>query len=736
MNIEDLISQYLDGSLSSEAEADLHHRLAVSPEARQLFRSHIMLRGIARDQRVLHVPTTETRARLFDRLVKEEGMQLPPVASAPVSASVAPQAVPESPRPAPIPSAAARRTGKSDHRRRRVLPWLIPSLVASMMFVVILNTSWIDNLSAPPEPAITSYRNPETSQGTAVKPGAPDMERPSPDAPAASGTSTNAPESSASTANAVPRDIPSVSAPSASAPPVSAQSSSMKTAKSSPPRDAGNSMAAANAADSRNGQMPNGSIGTSAPERSMAANARASEMKALQSRATLSNNANSEEFKPRTFSRDIAEDASGRMNNLLPAANSLGNTVSDAHAYGADDEAKQENQRLGEQSAMAMSAEGGGDGLDYAVNMALDSAGLGNRELYGNTLDATPLLARHRVDSDDLSNKDNGVRAESAIRLMNMQTNSHSGPQQSQSGFNEVNASVPPPASAADGAAANLAMEPSSYSSMNKLMLDTVAAQSLSMQLRSSAATSLASPVVQADMGRETVTIASLADSVPATAEWKREGTGMSIPSLHAAQSPAPLTAVVGLQQNSLASLERSSTQMQVLIRAGVEFGKGDHLIFGVISGGHYRENTTEKLIGVMYDGQLFPSEAVTSTGEPARTISSEAEQNEVWGGGGYRFSRQIAEGWRVGVGVWTGAGNRYIRVATEVPVTYQPVRWIRIEFLPMVQYTAAHGETTRTTVTSFDPALRYSEKVERTWVLEFDKELNLGIGIGASVLW
>lgn len=74
MNIEELISQYLDGTLSSEAEAELHHRLSVSPEARKIFRAQIALQGVARDARVLHTPSPQMRNALFSRLQREEGM--------------------------------------------------------------------------------------------------------------------------------------------------------------------------------------------------------------------------------------------------------------------------------------------------------------------------------------------------------------------------------------------------------------------------------------------------------------------------------------------------------------------------------------------------------------------------------------------------------------------------------------------------------------------------------------
>ncbi|MEP7219569.1 MAG: hypothetical protein ABI876_11670, partial [Bacteroidota bacterium] len=127
MNIEDLISQYIDGNLSSEAEAELHHRLAVSPEARKLFRSQIALRSVARDQRVLQTPAPELRSALFGRLQREEGMKplegIP--ASPPVVAAVARS----------IPSPAVR----DGRRRRRAAIWLIPFITALLAVVIVWN---------------------------------------------------------------------------------------------------------------------------------------------------------------------------------------------------------------------------------------------------------------------------------------------------------------------------------------------------------------------------------------------------------------------------------------------------------------------------------------------------------------------------------------------------------------------------------------------------------------------
>ena len=143
MDIELLISQYMDGELSSEEEAELHHALALSPEARVLFREHLTLQGVARDERVLHRPSDDMRDNLFARLQSEEGMK-PVAAVASLSAAVASHGKPEraavpqraGDRP---PVAAAEHTATEERRRRRrLIPILIPFVIC-----MIAGTFWL-----------------------------------------------------------------------------------------------------------------------------------------------------------------------------------------------------------------------------------------------------------------------------------------------------------------------------------------------------------------------------------------------------------------------------------------------------------------------------------------------------------------------------------------------------------------------------------------------------------------
>ncbi len=84
-NIE--ILEFLDGSLSPEAEAELLHRLSVSPERREVLRSHIDQRVLfQRDREAINVPYAAEQ-KLWSRLA--EVMPVAPVASTMAPATTA-----------------------------------------------------------------------------------------------------------------------------------------------------------------------------------------------------------------------------------------------------------------------------------------------------------------------------------------------------------------------------------------------------------------------------------------------------------------------------------------------------------------------------------------------------------------------------------------------------------------------------------------------------------------------
>ena len=161
MNIEQTISLYLDGELTSEQEAEFHHLLSVSPEARSLFREHMALQSIARDEQTLLAPEEGLRNALFGKLAAE-GMA---VAAMPAGVSatslseatltmpaeetissrepdfVVPAADPLTPgrrgskRSAASESRPARARGEGEEeekKRRRLVPFLVPFLLMAV----------------------------------------------------------------------------------------------------------------------------------------------------------------------------------------------------------------------------------------------------------------------------------------------------------------------------------------------------------------------------------------------------------------------------------------------------------------------------------------------------------------------------------------------------------------------------------------------------------------------------
>ena len=151
MNIEQTISFYLDGTLNSEQEAEFHHLLSVSPEARTLFREHMALQSVARDERMLMAPEAGLRSSLFATLAAE-GMDVDAMPVSGTSYGTAmPQTAPVMPTildeplyaEEPLRTVAEMRppvanTKGEEKRRRRLLPFLIPALLLTITASALL----------------------------------------------------------------------------------------------------------------------------------------------------------------------------------------------------------------------------------------------------------------------------------------------------------------------------------------------------------------------------------------------------------------------------------------------------------------------------------------------------------------------------------------------------------------------------------------------------------------------
>lgn len=127
MDLDDLISRYIDGELDSQAEAELHHRLSISPEARSALRSHTALREASRDTRILDTPAPALHAALFNRLQQEEGMAREAAAAVVPATALAPV------RSEPIPS-EMHAPGRRVRRRRTALWFALPMILLATFF--------------------------------------------------------------------------------------------------------------------------------------------------------------------------------------------------------------------------------------------------------------------------------------------------------------------------------------------------------------------------------------------------------------------------------------------------------------------------------------------------------------------------------------------------------------------------------------------------------------------------
>lgn len=627
MNIEDLISQYIDGTLSSDAEAELHHRLAVSPESRRLFRAHIMLRGVARDQRVLHTPAPDVRAKLFDRLAREEGMAAMPVP---------PVAPPAAKAGTPVPSPAMARQERPERRRRRALPWLIPTMIAGALLVFLWSTDRFGVPSSGPQLA---------------------------DGGESAGTSVGTVREEKTASSPAPGRVPAASAPSGVAP------------VAPPPVERGGSDLLADAAPER--RSPSA---VPVPATASASMGRA---------------------KP---SRDGAADG------LMPASMPVQQQSATSDGSGA----MMAPPPPPPPPALASSMEGKANGDDPVGDMASSSENPVSSDLDGGKSMAFHRFAaegsgesKQRADGESLD----GITPDDTKEVAMLLTPSPSETAQEKA-----------PPSFLDGV-----MGVFSKQNPNTLGMGVMPRRNpLSAPAGGIAPTAVILPRELERIIRENDSAAEIADHTsPSVSSYAMEQPG-----------PGPLTLTIGLQQHSLMSFSGSDVHLQVLLKAGVELGGGDHQVYGMVSGRNYSEISSDSLIGAMYNGDFYPGNLIQPSAALQKREVMRDERNELWLGGGYRYSHEIAKGWRVGIGLWSGAGARYIRVGSELPVAYQPVRWMRVELLPTIQYTTAHGNRSVTSINEAELRAGYVEQNQRTTVLDNERELNFGIGIGAALLW
>jgi hypothetical protein len=75
--------------------------------------------------------------------------------------------------------------------------------------------------------------------------------------------------------------------------------------------------------------------------------------------------------------------------------------------------------------------------------------------------------------------------------------------------------------------------------------------------------------------------------------------------------------------------------------------------------------------------------------------------------------------------------------MGAELPVSYQIVNQVRVEFLPTLQYTRAYGGSSMSAQSSIEPNSAVGlQEVQVTTTTEPDKgEMQAGVGIGISIV-
>lgn len=754
MNIEDLISQYIDGSLSAEAEAELHHRLAVSPEARQLFRAHIMLRGLARDQRVLHVPSSEMRSSLFGRLVREEGMQ--PVGTVSSGGSVVAAA-----STAPAGSGGARPIPSDAHRRparRRFAPWLIPLVIAGALIGVLWVTDSPDVRQAS---AVLAQRyeradQPEIGGDRHAAPGAVDTiaedgsvrtsaARNSVREPAA-GDAANAATDQLADAGTQSSGIESTEAPIASVTladgaqtdqgveerePYKYQdqrSSSLKTAPS-----ASRARNAARRTEERPRALLNRAGPTLAAVDGRVEHADESVLEPVQ-------NAEREPVmsapaRDLDANKDIARADDATQTERIAEtkqAEGEGRKSLKADAYGFNDK-QSESQRSNSDTAGALIAASRQQNSDQLMN------------LRGASSDhqAPPTIASNeRGDRPSGSGEllgDDTVRSE-----MNVLASNAPPPPDQWLGDQPARRELPLNAAKKlrdDLLSVNAAEQTNGGGSggirpdvkMESLVAAQAAERSGAEDMTTMYAKQKSVESAPNHGAPSDGTIADRrADAEMSAVQTSAEASEESLTSRPAISTRGPLTVayILGVQQNSLVDVSVGEFGAQIVVRGGVELEEGAHQIYVQFGTASYREEVSDSLMGTMIGGVVTLPGAVTVS----RSVA--VRFNELWGGVGYRFNIVGDTRWNIGVGASVGAGRRYLRVASEIPIGYRIARSIRIELVPMFQYARAFDGNDSITVTDFDATKSTSEQRQRRTSLKNRTEITPGVGIGASVSW
>ncbi|MBS1912802.1 MAG: hypothetical protein JST22_12510 [Bacteroidetes bacterium] len=740
MNIEDLISQYIDGSLSPDAESELHHRLAVSPEARQLFRSHIVLRGVARDQRVLHVPTPELRSKLFERLEREEGMARIPVRATAGGAAVAARVMPHAGEPgtasnqapdasaiadAPVPRSIPSQT--VERRRRALLPWLLPFVIAGVVIGVLWNRVG-DEDNAPQ--SATAYR---------------------------SGTSNDAP---ASAGKGVAQSAERRATPE----PIGSGAADLHDASAS----AGDTAAGGHTVAMLGQEMQNGRGSTTLPR------------VAAHFHASLPSNGRSARSAGSTHDFAMAsDDDSYRTAPSLASSEVSSDTVRFGGDAGRssrlDYKADVEPARAVEHPVMAAKLNPGslGRGLDreaVADNTVRADTAMGYATLMRLKESAVQSKVQPEVQSrahvtsmgdvfsapmggSDLASNDRGTHAVAHDEVPSSESDASrkrmESPRRSLAKGVIASASAPPaaPESAPtlDNSASTVLEEEPQHSprllSSDPAAPTQSAAEKNGLASAKPSTTAPAVPPPPPSGGGSAMLETKDGENGNAAIAMRDVANGPTVNSerINSQDEDAPLSPstrstvvyLIGLQQNSLINFSESAFGVQVALRGGLEFGDGAHQVFLLVGTASYREDRTDSVLAVNNGGVIsVPSSPIVGHSVATR-------YNDYWAGAGYRFNGiRLDNHWSIGIGGWAGAGKRYLRIGSELPITVRIAHSIRLEFVPTLQYVRTMQTSPDVQTIDFDLTLPSSERRRVTTGLRSGSEIHAGVGLGATVSW
>ncbi|HVZ38730.1 MAG TPA: hypothetical protein VHI13_05600 [Candidatus Kapabacteria bacterium] len=737
MNIEDLISQYIDGSLSPDAESELHHRLAVSPEARQLFRSHIVLRSVARDQRVLHVPTPELRSKLFERLEREEGMARIPVRATGGGAVVAAPVMPHAGEPGAISAqasdasaigaAAVPRSLPSQtverRRRRALLPWLLPFVIAGVVIGVLWNR--IGDGDNPPQ-AATAYQSgtrdkAPVSAGKGAAPGAEQRVTPEPTGSGSAGLhdASVAAGDTASDGRTTPM-----------------LGQGMHNGRGSTTRPSAAAHFHVSSGYER-GSRPAG------PAHDFAM---ASDDDSYRSAPSLA---------PSKVSLDSARfggggERSSRLDYKAKAepARAVGHPVMAARLNPGSEGSGISREALADNSVHADTAMG------YAALMAPQQPEI-QSEVKPEVQSRAHVTSMGNVFSAPMGGSDfaSNDRGTHAIAHEAPSTESDASRKRSESPRRSLAkgtiASAPPSAPesvpAADESANTVLKEESQHSP--RLLSSDPAAPTQSTAEKNELASAKSSTTMPAaaappppsggsgsletkDGVNRNTAIAMRDAASDATVNSVRINSQEEDAPLNPSPRPA-VVYLIGLQQNSLINFNESAFGLQIALRGGVEFGDGAHQVFLLVGTASYREDRTDSVVAVNNGGVIsVPSSPIVGHSVATR-------YNDYWAGVGYRFNGiRFGNYWSIGIGGWAGAGRRYLRVGSELPITVRIARSIRLEFVPTLQYVRTIQTSADVQTIDFDPSQPSSERHRVTTGLRSGSEIHAGVGLGATVSW